>query len=179
MKSIKSKITACLFFNIFLINHSGFSQHLLYNDLLSLYNNNTEENEGLLNKKGFSFQNSKKDREAETTLITWIFSKQGVDNGFSNEFFTKECTSVFMNNCEKIAYYLTDEKHFDKLKSSMKLNFYKFLFSDTNDNGVLSHYYLIAGPIQVRFCTIPKSEQLTTKIYVIELKKVEITVENK
>ena len=179
MRYIKLKITICLFLIIFLTSYSGYSQHLSFNDLLSLYKNNTEQNEELLNKKGFTYKNSEKNDEIKSDIITWLFKKPGKSDEFSNEYFTKECSSVFMNNCEKISYYLKDATHFNNLKSSMKSNFFKFIYSSTNDNGVLSHYYLIAGPIQVRFCTIPKSSKLATKVYAVELKKIEISVENK
>lgn len=179
MRNIKSKITICLFLNIFLVNYSGNSQHLSYNDLLSLYKNNTEQSEELFNKKGFVFKNSEKDGETKSDIITWFFKKPGSRDDFSNEYFFKECSSLFMNHCEKVSYYMTDAIHFGKLKSSMKLNFYKFLYSNTNNNGVLSHYYLIAGPIEVRFCTIPRSGELGTKVFAVELRKIEFTEEKK
>ena len=179
MRNIKSKITICLFLNIFLVNYTGFSQHLSYNDLLSLYKNNTEQNEELLNKKGFVFMNSEKDDKTKSDIITWLFKKPGRSDDFSNEYFIKECSSLFMNHCENITYYLTDAIHFGKLKSTLKSMTYKFLVSNTNENGVLSHYYLIPGPTEVKFSTIPNSDKLGTKVFAVGLRKIEITEENK
>ena len=70
----------------------------------------------------------------------------------------------------------TSLNHFNSIKSNMKLSFNKFMYSDTNENGVLSHHYLIPGPLEATFSTIPYNSGI--KVYVLEIKKMNVTVEN-
>lgn len=155
---------------VFFTSQMCFSQHLTFQDLKNLYHENTERNSTILYEKGFVFKNSKKDINKLEQLL-WMYNRDGSNT--SSEYFTKDCTNLFLNKCEKVTYMTSSEKHFVALKKSMQLNFYKFLFSNTNENGVLSHQYLIPGPITATFSTIP----LNPRVYVIELEYLEVKEE--
>lgn len=173
------------FFLIFLsqLTEKAFSQHLNYSDILNVYKSNSESNESFLTKKGFTFFNSEKNDETKNTIITWMYKRPGSNTGSSNEYIIKECTNLFQGNCEIVTYYTVNEEHFNFLKTSMKTNFYKFLYSNTNKNGGLSHHYLIPaaglpGPTEASFETIPKNEKMKTNIYVFSLRKINVGVKD-
>jgi hypothetical protein len=179
----KKTVLVIFLVSIFFFNKSVFSQHLSYNDILTLYKSNSEENETFLSKKGFTFSKSEKDDATNKTSITWMYRRPGVNNSSSNEYIIKDCSNLFQGDCESITYYTASEVHFNILKNTMKAKFYKFIYSDTNEYGVLSHHYLIPaaglpGPTEAIFKTIPKTENLPSKVFVLIFRKVKVEVKD-
>jgi hypothetical protein len=166
---IKSIVTA--FFLLF-ISNKGISQHLTYFDLLNLHNSSVERCEEILNKKGFVLSENKYDEESKETKLTWKYQN------FSNEYFIKTCSNLFMGECKEIIYMISNEQFFNTLKNNMKANFNIFTYSDTNSNGVLSHHYLIADEREVILDTFPTSLS-KTKIFAIAIKKIKIEMVEK
>ncbi|WP_395767818.1 hypothetical protein [Aquirufa sp.] len=164
INNIKYIITLC----IILIAPYCYSQHLNFQDLQILYNGNTDENSTILYDRGFVYSNSKKNPD-KSEQITWMFKKP--DSNSLNEYFFKNCSSLFSNKCEKIIYTTSSEKHFISLKKSMQTGINKYLTSKTNENGVLSLYYMIPGPLIAKFSTIP----LNPRVFSVELEFMEIT----
>lgn len=153
------------------ISQYSFSQHLKFNDLVALYKGSVAQNDEYLRNKYFVLKSSEKDEINKSTELTWMYNRPGSNSSTSNEYFIKTCASLFKGECDKVTYMTTDANHFTNLKSGMNQSFNKFLFSETNDYGVLSHHYLIPGPIDAIFKTIPRSETVSTSVYVLEFKK--------
>lgn len=153
------------------ISLAGFSQHLSLNELIKLHKNKTEINEELLYKKGFIFYDSEYDSQNQTTKLTWQ-NKQNKD-----EYFIKECSKLFINECDQVTYITSNLSYFNLLKNNLKLSLNKFLYSGTNEAGVLSHNYLIPGPLQATFSTIPLNNGKIKNVYVLVLKKMEFKIE--
>lgn len=147
---------------VFFTSQMCYSQHLSFQDLQNLFNENSEENSTLLFKRGFIYKNSKKNTDKSEEL-SWMYNSPGSNS--SNEYFYKSCSSLFLNKCEKITYLTSSEKHFVALKNSMQLKFNKFLTSNTNEKGVLFLYFVIPGPLIAKFCTIPNAP----RVFAIEL----------
>ena len=161
-----------IIFICLLISQKLFSQHLTFNDLLNLYKSNTEKNDEILLKKGFEFTNTQNDIENKVSTLNWTYQKS------KNEFFIKECSNLFLNKCGLITYMTTDLNHFIVLKNSMKSMTNTFLYTNTNENGILSHHYLIPGPLEAIFSTIPISSANSIKVYILDLKKMDVKMSN-
>jgi hypothetical protein len=163
INNIKYIITLCIIF----IAPYCYSQHLNFQDLQILYNGNTDENSTVLYERGFVYYNSKKDPD-KSEQITWMFKK--TDSNTSSEYFFKNCSSLFLNKCEKITYMTTSEKHFISLKKGMQTGINQYINSNTNGKGVLCLNYLIPGPLLAKFSTIP----LNPRVFTVEIEFMEI-----
>lgn len=95
---MKKSIEGLIVIIFLAISHAGFSQHLSLNELIKLHKNKTEINEELLYKKDFIFYDSEYDSQNQTTKLTWQ-NKQNKD-----EYFIKECSKLFMNECNQVTY---------------------------------------------------------------------------
>ena len=170
---IKTIIIAVL---LLLIINKGISQHLTYNDLLTLQSSNVEKSEEILSKKGFEFSDSKYDEISKETTLNWKYKNM------DNEYFSKTCSNLFASKCTEIFYVPNNELSFNTIKNNMKAGFNKFFYSDTNNKGVLSHHYLIAAfksvdmtySREVVLYTFPTSIT-KTKLFAIGIKEVKFT----
>jgi hypothetical protein len=83
-----------------------------------------------------------------------------------------------MNECNQVTYMTSNLSYFNLLKNNLKLSLNKFLYSGTNEAGVLSHHYLIPGPLQATFSTIPLKNGKIINVYVLVIKQMDIKVED-
>jgi hypothetical protein len=162
---------------LLLIINKGISQHLTYNELLILQNSSVEKCEEILNKKGFVLSDTKYDEDSKETSINWKYKN------VNNEYFTKTCSNLFSNNCTEIFYMTNNELSISTIKNNMKAGFNKFVYTDTNSKGVLSHHYLINAfksleityPREVVFYTFPTSIS-EKKLFAIKIHKIDIKI---
>lgn len=164
-----------IFVLLLLIINKGISQHLTYNDLLTLQSSKVEKCEEILSKKGFEFSESKYDENSKETKLNWRYKNS------NNEYFTKTCSNLFAGDCLEILYMIGNELSFNAIKNSMKARFNLFTYSDTNSNGVLSHHYFIEAfkseektySRELVLYTFPTSIS-KTRVFAIKIHKIDV-----
>ena len=157
---MKIKTITFLLFLLIFCKHA-LSQHLSYNDLLTLQSINTEKCEEILSLKGFVLNETNYDEETKKTRLVWKY--QNLDN----EMFVKNCSNLFARECEEISYITNNETTFINIKKSLKSGFNIYAYSDTKE-GVLRHHYLIGN---YKSLDKSKSREVVLSTFIFKISK--------